>query len=65
MIYEAKKLLIIGSILLVIGVVGPMLMVLRIIPSSFWLGFLLHGASVCGLLLGTLGAFSYARPHKK
>jgi hypothetical protein len=65
MIYEAKKLLIIGSILLVIGVVGPLLMVLRIIPPSFWLGFLLHGASVSGLLLGTLGAFSYARPNKK
>jgi hypothetical protein len=65
MIYEAKKLLIIGSILLVIGVAGPMLMILRIIPTSFWLGFLLHGASVSGLLLGTLGAFSYARPNKK
>jgi len=65
MIYEAKKLLIIGSILLVIGVVGPLLMVLHIIPASFLLGFLLHGASVSGLLLGTLGAFSYARPNKK
>ena len=65
MIYQAKKLLIIGIILLLIGMIGPLLMVLKIIPNSFILGFLLHGASVSGLLLGTLGAFSYARPNKK
>jgi hypothetical protein len=65
MIYQAKKLLIIGIVLLLIGVVGPLLMILDIIPTSFLLGFLLHAASVSGLLLGTLGAFSYARPDKK
>ena len=65
MIYQGKKLIIIGLVLLVIGIVGPLLMILRIIPTSFLLGFLLHGASVSGLLLGTLGVFSYARPEKK
>ena len=58
-------MIIIGVVLLLIGVIGPFLMVLHIIPTSFWLGFLLHGASVSGLMLGTLGAFSYARPNKK
>jgi hypothetical protein len=58
-------MIIIGVILMVIGVIGPFLMVLKIISPSFWLGFLLHGASVSGLLLGTLGVFSYARKEKR
>jgi hypothetical protein len=65
MIYEGKKLIIIGVILLVIGVVGPLLMVLKIIPTTFFLSFASHVASITGLLLGTLGAFSYARTGKK
>jgi hypothetical protein len=63
--YNAKRMIIMGVILMVIGVIGPFLMVLKIISPSFWLGFLLHGASVSGLLLGTLGVFSYARKEKR
>lgn len=65
MIYEGKKLIILGAVLLLIGVVGPLLMILRIIPTTFLLSFASHIASVTGLLLGTLGVFSYARTGKK
>jgi hypothetical protein len=63
--FDAKKMLLIGFILLVLGVVLPFLMVLDIIKTSFLLSFLSHAASVSGLLLGTLGAFSYVRIKKR
>jgi hypothetical protein len=47
------------------GFVGPFLMVLNVIPSSFWFSFLSHAASVSGLFLGLIGAANYIRVNKK
>lgn len=55
------RLMVIGLVGLVAGAVLPFLMVLRVIEPSFLLSFISYGASVVGMFLGLLGAFSYAR----
>ena len=55
------RLMVIGFVGLVVGVVLPFLMVLQIVEPSFLLSFISYGASVAGMFLGLLGAFSYAR----
>lgn len=52
--------LLIGFFLVVVGFVGPVLMVLEIVPASFALSFISHTASVGGLFLGILGSALYA-----
>ncbi len=59
------RLILIGFILVVVGVVLPFLMVMRIIETTFVLAFLSHGASVAGLFLGILGAASYIRKTRE
>ncbi len=49
--------LILGGLLgVTLGVVLPMLMVLKMLPSTFWLNFLAYAFSVTGLVLGVVGA---------
>jgi hypothetical protein len=50
-----RFLLALGVILLILGWVFPFLMVLKILPSTFFLNFLSWGASVSGLFLGMIG----------
>ncbi|HET91540.1 MAG TPA: hypothetical protein ENN99_12510 [Chloroflexi bacterium] len=56
-----KKLIIGGGILAVLGVLGPLLMVLEIVPASFALSFLSYTASIAGVLLGMIGSAYYVR----
>jgi len=55
----------IGFVLVVIGVVVPFLMVMKIIPSTFFLNFLSFTASVSGLVMGMYGAAMYVREHRR
>lgn len=59
------KIIIIGFILVLLGVVLPFLMVMHILPSTFFLNFFSFAASVFGLMLGMYGAASYVREHRK
>jgi hypothetical protein len=61
---KAIHLLIIGLVLMISGVILPLLMVIKILPSGFFLAFLSHAASVSGLFLGLIGAATYARDRK-
>ncbi len=65
MISKPTKLILIGSALLLLGVILPFLMILHIVKTSFLLSFLTYAAQVSGLFIGTLGAFSFAVIHKK
>ena len=56
-----KHMIVIGFILVLSGFLVPLLMVSQVIPASFALGFLSHGASVAGLFLGLVGAAWYTR----
>ena len=55
------KLIGIGLVLVVLGVVGPVLMVLGLAETTYWLSFLSFGASTCGVLMGMVGSAFFAR----
>ena len=59
------QLILIGFILSVMGVVLPLLMVIHVIQSTFFINFVSYIASVVGLFLGIIGAASYIREHRK
>ncbi len=50
------RLVLLGSALVIGGVVFPFLMVLRKIEPSFWLSFVSYGMSLTGLVLGIIFA---------
>ncbi len=62
-------MIVLGAVLVVLGLVAPMLMVLKITPTNYVVCFLSYGASVGGFLLGLAGVgwYSEARlmPLKK
>jgi hypothetical protein len=57
--WDPRILLGIGFGLLVIGVLLPLLMVMRILPSTFFLNFFAFGSSFLGLMLGIIGSVTY------
>ncbi len=52
---DPKALLAIGLVLMIIGWILPFLMMLDVIPSSFFLNFFSFAASTLGLFLGIIG----------
>lgn len=62
---SGARLMLIGLVLLLAGVILPLLMVLRILEPSFFLSFLGYIASVSGLLLGIIGAATYRRDGRR
>lgn len=62
---EPKHLLGVGCLLLVVGWVLPLLMILQVLESTFFLNFFSYGASLLGLFLGFIGAISYVRRNRK
>ena len=59
------NLILIGFVLSLMGVGLPLLMVIHIVPSTFFLNFLSFTASVSGLIAGIIGASLYVRGHRK
>jgi hypothetical protein len=55
----------IGFVLVLFGAVAPFLMVMKILPSTFFLNFLAYAASVSGLMLGLTGSILYIHEHRK
>jgi hypothetical protein len=64
LIGDPRKMILIGLVLVVAGVVLPMLMVLDIVRTTFLMVLLAHGASVTGLFLGFLGTLMIVRVRK-
>ena len=58
-------MILIGAVLMFLGVVLPLLMVIKILPSTLWLSFLSYTASVVGMFVGLIGALTYARNKKR
>jgi energy-coupling factor transporter transmembrane protein EcfT len=54
-----RRIILIGFFLVLTGAVLPFLIVLQIIPSTFFLNFLAFTTSVSGLFLGLAGAGMY------
>jgi hypothetical protein len=59
------QLIALGLILSLMGVIFPFLMVIQVIPSTFFLNFLSYIAMLSGLFLGIIGAVQYVREHRK
>lgn len=53
------RVIVIGICLMVLGVIAPLLMVMHIVESTFFLNFLSYGASIGGLILGMIGLAFY------
>ena len=59
------QLIIIGFVLLVLGAGFPLLMMIQVIESTFWLNFLSFGMQVAGLFLGFIGGTLYIKQSKE
>jgi hypothetical protein len=59
------QLILLGFILSMMGVIFPFLMVIQILPSTFFLNFFSYTASMSGLFLGIIGASRYAKENRK
>ena len=60
-----RILLNLGLILLFTGWIIPLLMIMHIIPSTFFLNFVAWGASVSGLFLGFIGVATWTKLRKQ
>ena len=56
--------MLVGFVLVVLGLVFPLLMVMRLIKSTFIVNFLSYGASIVGLFLGFMGAALYIKGNR-
>jgi amino acid transporter len=59
--WHPKYFILVGFGLVLLGVILPILMVLQVIRSTFFLNFVAFISSVLGLFLGILGAAYYTR----
>lgn len=59
------KIIIIGIILMLTGVVLPFLMAMRVLESTVLLNLLAFVSQVAGLFMGTIGVFFYAGLKKR
>ncbi len=55
MLNSPTKIIIIATLLLVTGAALPFLILIKLLPSTFFLNFLAYGCSVLGLVLGFYG----------
>jgi len=59
------RLIVIGFVLVLAGMVFPLLMVSKVLASTFFLNFASYTASVAGLFLGIIGGALYVKKYRK
>jgi hypothetical protein len=59
------RVIVIGFFMVLFGFVGPFLMVLDILPTTYFLSFLSYGSSIGGLFLGIIGTASLVRVRRR
>lgn len=55
----------IGAVLLVAGVVFPLLMVVKILESTYFLNFFSYICMILGMVISTIGLAFYTIRHRK
>jgi hypothetical protein len=65
MMSSPRLLFSLGLALLFIGWIVPLLIIMRVIPSTFFLNFLSWGLSVAGLFLGFIGGALWVRLNRE
>jgi hypothetical protein len=58
-------MIILGTILMVLGVILPLLMVVKVLTSTYFLNFFSYGASLSGMFLGAIGFAYYFKGKNK
>lgn len=64
MMDKPRLLLTLGLTLLLLGFALPLLMVMRVIESTFFLNFFAWGASVAGLFLGFIAVATWSKMRR-
>ncbi len=62
---SSRNILWIGFFLVLLGFVLPLLIVIKVLESTFFLNFFSFIVSVAGLFLGLLGAAQYALEYRR
>ncbi len=62
---DFRRLIAIGVGLMLLGFIFPLLMVVKVIPSTFLLNFLSYGFQVSGLILGMIGIVFYVTANRR
>lgn len=62
---DPRLLLGIGLCLLLLGVILPLLMIMQVLESTFFLNFIAYTSSVVGLIVGIMGAFAFAARNRR
>jgi hypothetical protein len=62
--FTPTRMIAMGAFLMVLGVVLPLLMVIKVLESTFFLNFFSYGASLVGMFLGIIGTAYYARNER-
>ena len=59
------KMIVIGVILMILGVLLPLLMVVKVLTATLALSFLSYGASLVGMFLAFYGLFTYVKISRR
>jgi hypothetical protein len=62
---DFRKMIFLGFLMVLFGFLVPFLMVIKVMPASYFWGFLSYAVSVAGLFIGLIGASQYVRIHRK
>lgn len=65
MLKNPWTIILIGFILVVTGFILPLMMVIHVVESTFFLNFFSYTASLVGLILGITGAAMFVRLKNK
>jgi hypothetical protein len=60
-----RSFILIGFVLVLLGFLLPLLMVMKVLESTYFLNFFSFIASLVGLFLGLMGAAQYAVEFKR
>jgi hypothetical protein len=63
--FSPRGMIIVGILLMLMGIILPLLMVVKVVTAGFFLSFLSYGSSVAGLFLGIMGILSYTRSRRE
>jgi len=61
---SSRTIIIIGAVLVFLGFFLPLLMVIKVLESTFLLNFLAFISSLIGLFFGLIGAAQYAVDYR-
>lgn len=60
-----RNLILIGLVLMLTGVILPLLMVIKVVESTFFWNFFAYISSTIGMIVGIIGVAFYARLNKQ